>query len=461
MDTPSTIRGARDRLLLGAFMMMAIGRSVFAEPESLRRTPTRPAAVWPSSLLEVIVAFDKAIDPATANAFVGKNIRYFEPGEMTGDRTGSARPSGSLRIVGARLTDGGRTVALATDPHPRLARYVVPGADGVVNSNGNGASLPGWSYNLSGVEAAWSPEGGPDAQPSWTGWWPALDLEATRKLTRGSKRHDDGLALLARSGRLTLATMIRLPVGAITVRIESSQPIEEALLGETQADLTGPVRPPHHHHAVMKVQSQGEPLFLSMTCRTGANGGPFALTAVYRTGEEAIDHEMTPAGTILPWAPAAAAAATAPLIVPDLAGGDPVRGKVLFNGERARCSQCHTFRGNGGQVGPDLTGIGAKSRAEIYRSIAAPSDSIAPEFTTYTVATKNGQVLVGIVRVDGPDAIRVTDTNAHAALVARREIDQLRPSANSIMPVGLTGALGDAAVRDLIAFLTDRPLRPH
>ncbi len=121
---------------------------------------------------------------------------------------------------------------------------------------------------------------------------------------------------------------------------------------------------------------------------------------------------------------------------------------------RRRCSQCHTFRGQGGKVGPDLTDIAKKGRAEIYRAIAAPSAVIEPDFASFSVATKNGQVIVGVVRADGADAIRVTDTNAHGTTIPRQEIDQIRPSANSIMPVGLTGALGDAAVRDLIAFLT-------
>jgi putative heme-binding domain-containing protein len=151
----------------------------------------------------------------------------------------------------------------------------------------------------------------------------------------------------------------------------------------------------------------------------------------------------------------------APLVVPDLSGGDPVRGKILFNGEQARCSQCHAFRGQGGSVGPDLTEVGKKGRAEIYRAVAAPSAAIEPEFTTYSVATRSGQVIVGIVRAEGPDAVRVTDTNAHATVIPRTDIEQIRPSANSIMPVGLTGALGDAAVRDLIAYLTDRAAITH
>lgn len=104
-------------------------------------------------------------------------------------------------------------------------------------------------------------------------------------------------------------------------------------------------------------------------------------------------------------------------------------------------------------MGPDLTEIGKKGRADIYRSIAAPSASIEPDYTSYTIATKDGQVVVGVVRAEGPTAIRVTDTNARATLIDRGKIAQIRPSGTSVMPVGLAAQLGDAAVRDIIAFL--------
>jgi len=61
---------------------------------------------------------------------------------------------------------------------------------------------------------------------------------------------------------------------------------------------------------------------------------------------------------------------------------------------------------------------------------------------------------VGVVRAEGNDAVKVTDTNARATVIPRKQIEQIPPSATSVMPVGLTGALGIDTVRDLIAYLT-------
>ena len=422
---------------------------------------SHPVAVWPSGPLDVVAAFDEPLTMDTARSLVGQTIPYFEPEERVDDRASPPRKLGAVRIVGARLTDLGRTLTLATDPHPRPARYVLPLPAGSANHARKGSAVGAASYDLTGVEAAWSPEGSPDPQAAWTGWWPLLDFDATRRLTRGSRRHEDGLALLAKPGRLVLGTLVRVSKGRGTVSIESSQPIEEAIVGDVQAELSVPKTPGDSQRALLKVTSDGDPLFLSITCRTAANNQPFSLRASYRTGDDKTDHALERDQLIVPWAPLPSTAATAPLVVPDLAGGGAARGQTIFNGEQARCSQCHAFRGLGGKIGPDLTEIGKKGKAEIYRDIAAPSAAIEPDFASYSVATRNGQVVVGVVRAEGPDAIRVTDTNAHATLIPRQEIEQIRASANSIMPVGLTGALGDAAVRDLLAFLTDHAVSKH
>ncbi|HMF38677.1 MAG TPA: hypothetical protein VKF17_18705 [Isosphaeraceae bacterium] len=56
--------------------------------------------------------------------------------------------------------------------------------------------------------------------------------------------------------------------------------------------------------------------------------------------------------------------------------------------------------------------------------------------------------------MNGADAICITDRGAKTTTLRRDEIDQIRPSGTSIMPLGLAGGLGEAGVRDLIAFLT-------
>jgi putative heme-binding domain-containing protein len=415
-----------------------------------RGVPGRPLAVWPSGPLEVIAAFDRPLDPAVAKRMVGQAIPYQDTGGGGPDQPPPSRPAGRLRIVGARLIDDGRTLVLATDPHPRVARYLLPLP---------GATVP---YDVSGIEAAWSEGDDPGQGPKWSGWWPSLDLEAIRRLARGSRPHETGLSLFSQPGRLALSGWVRLPPGKVTLRVESSGLIEDATLGDAQAQ--GTERKDGTYRIEPAVESKGEPVFLNMNIRTGTGGMPVSLKASYRAAGEPADRPVERDRLLLPWAPTSTANATAaPLVVPDLSGGDPARGRTLFRGDQARCAQCHAFRGEGGKVGPDLTDVASKGRADIYRSIAAPSATIEPDYTTYTVATRDGQVLSGVVRAEGPEAIKVTDTNAKATTVRRDQVQEVRPSATSIMPPGLAAALGDSAVRDLIAYLTSPATgdRPH
>jgi putative heme-binding domain-containing protein len=180
-----------------------------------------------------------------------------------------------------------------------------------------------------------------------------------------------------------------------------------------------------------------------------------SIRAEYESGAAGSRKKLERDRLFIPWAPFAATPPPEPASqgTPSLTAGDARRGEELFFGEQARCSQCHAIGGRGGTSGPDLSDVGRKGRDQIYRSIAAPSAEIAPDYMTYTIASKAGQVMAGLVRAQGAETIQVTDTSAKTTTIARAEIDQIRPSGTSIMPVGLAATLGPSNLRDLIAFL--------
>jgi putative heme-binding domain-containing protein len=205
------------------------------------------------------------------------------------------------------------------------------------------------------------------------------------------------------------------------------------------------------------VTSRGDPLFLTLTVQTGEKHQPQFVRASWAPGKNRPFAKIPRHWYLLPWAPVALDPASADIVsVPDLNGGDPKRGETLFFSEQARCSQCHRVGDRGGTIGPDLTNIAAKGQAHIYRSIAAPSAEILLEYRPFTVALHDGRVLAGIVRAQQSDTITVTDTSAKTTTVRRSDIEQIRPSAASIMPVGLAGVLGSNGLRDLIAYLNSK-----
>jgi putative heme-binding domain-containing protein len=407
-----------------------------------------PAAIWASSPLDITIAFPRPLTARLADSLVGRTIPYFEA-------KAPALPVGSIRIAGARLIDDGRTVVVATDPHSSPAVYRLDHAPA-------GKTTMIREYSLTGVEAAWYPaqENG-DGEPSWKGWWPDVSVEETRRLTRGSAPHERGLALLDKPGRLVLSTLVTLPAGKFTVHLEASGAVSEAMLGDEapRGQAEAGFDPVQAGNATFSVRSQGEPVYLTFAVETGQPGRPLAIRAEYESDATGSRKKLERDRLFVPWAPFGANPPPEPASqeTPNLTGGDARRGETIFFGEQARCSQCHTIGGRGGKSGPDLTELGRKGRDQIYRSIAAPSAEIAPDYMTYTVATKDGRVMAGVVRAVGPDTIQVTDTSAKTTTIARSEIDQIRPSGNSIMPVGLAATISPSNLRDLIAFLCKSP----
>jgi putative heme-binding domain-containing protein len=75
--------------------------------------------------------------------------------------------------------------------------------------------------------------------------------------------------------------------------------------------------------------------------------------------------------------------------------GDPVRGAKLFADQG--CGGCHSVRGAGGSLGPDLAEVGTtRSLGHIRRSILNPNEDVAPDYWILRARTKTGQELSGI-----------------------------------------------------------------
>jgi len=73
---------------------------------------------------------------------------------------------------------------------------------------------------------------------------------------------------------------------------------------------------------------------------------------------------------------------------PLLRGGDIDRGREIFFGAKAGCSSCHTIMAQGGDVGPDLTGVGAiRSGIDLLEAVVYPSASFVPGHEVYRVET--------------------------------------------------------------------------
>lgn len=143
----------------------------------------------------------------------------------------------------------------------------------------------------------------------------------------------------------------------------------------------------------------------------------------------------------------------------DRAPGDPDAGRrIFFHHSGAGCYRCHMIEGRGRSIGPDLTMIGhSQTREHILESILQPSLEIAPLYTLWTITTRNGQRIDGMLLRRDTQAVEVyADASGQETRVAESSVADRKMQKESLMPSGLEGALTDQEFRDMVAFLMQK-----
>jgi quinoprotein glucose dehydrogenase len=137
-----------------------------------------------------------------------------------------------------------------------------------------------------------------------------------------------------------------------------------------------------------------------------------------------------------------------------LAGGDAEAGRDIFlHKAEVSCVRCHKIKGEGGEVGPDLTGIGSKQKRDyLLEAIVDPNRQIAKGYETVVLELSNGQVVSGIVKEENARELRLMTAEGTLVTVPRGQIEE-RQAGKSAMPQDLIKSLSKAEVRDLVEFL--------
>ena len=147
---------------------------------------------------------------------------------------------------------------------------------------------------------------------------------------------------------------------------------------------------------------------------------------------------------------------TALVLVKDgLSGRDFDRGKAMFTA--SMCSACHTMRGDGGTVGPDLTQLGSRfSYKDMLESIIEPSKTISDQFAATVFYLHDGGSVIGrLMSQDAENYYVSQNPFAPQTLrpVPKKDVERTRLSETSIMLPGLINRLNGEEVKDLLAYL--------
>jgi putative membrane-bound dehydrogenase-like protein len=140
---------------------------------------------------------------------------------------------------------------------------------------------------------------------------------------------------------------------------------------------------------------------------------------------------------------------TAKLTPERLAAANRSRGRQLFAGI---CGACHVMYGEGGKIGPDLTGSNRNDLSYLLENILDPGAVVSADYRMSLLTLGDGRVLTGVVGEENDRTLKLRQTTGEIVLekseVAKREVVPL-----SMMPEGLFLAFDEGQVVDLIAYL--------
>ncbi|MBI1902647.1 MAG: c-type cytochrome [Planctomycetes bacterium] len=124
--------------------------------------------------------------------------------------------------------------------------------------------------------------------------------------------------------------------------------------------------------------------------------------------------------------------------------------------QATQCAKCHRFKGEGGDTGPDITGVGNRFDARyMLEALIDPSKVVSDQYKNSVIQTTDGEVIKGrILSEDEQKLVVRTDPFARTPVeVPKSKIDARELSPISEMPQGLINVLTKEEILDLIAYM--------
>lgn len=137
-------------------------------------------------------------------------------------------------------------------------------------------------------------------------------------------------------------------------------------------------------------------------------------------------------------------------MTPDtVAKGNPSHGRALFN---QVCANCHGLFGQGGNLGPDLTGSQRSNLEYLLENILEPNATVAADFRMSAVAMKDGRLITGLLFPRANNTVELVGPTEKKT-VSRDDIESIRALQVSPMPENLFENLKEEQIRDLFSYL--------
>jgi putative heme-binding domain-containing protein len=136
-------------------------------------------------------------------------------------------------------------------------------------------------------------------------------------------------------------------------------------------------------------------------------------------------------------------------------GADLAYGEKMF--KAALCAACHSYGGQGGAAGPDLSSLGGRFTVKsLAVALLDPSQEVSDQYAFEVFTKKDGAQIVGRIMEEKDDrwiiGVNPFDFDQRVE-VERGDVVKTETSPVSPMPGGLINQLNEEELRDLLAYL--------
>jgi putative heme-binding domain-containing protein len=117
------------------------------------------------------------------------------------------------------------------------------------------------------------------------------------------------------------------------------------------------------------------------------------------------------------------------------------------------CGPCHTMYGEGGNIGPDLTGSNRANLEYLLSNVLNPNGDVPDAYKMVVITTRDGRTFSGNVVSETDQQLTLRVVGRDNAVIRKSDVQSREMTPVSMMPTGLFDSLTDREVIDLVSYL--------
>jgi putative membrane-bound dehydrogenase-like protein len=125
-------------------------------------------------------------------------------------------------------------------------------------------------------------------------------------------------------------------------------------------------------------------------------------------------------------------------------------GRTVF---QRTCGPCHKMYGEGGSIGPELTGSNRANLEYLLSNVLNPNGEVQDAYRMVVVTTRDGRTLSGNVIGENQRQLTMRIVGRADLVVSKSDIQSREVTGVSMMPTGLLDSLTDREAIDLVGYL--------